>query len=277
MKLQGKTAIITGGSRGIGKVIAEFFVREGANVVIAARSLDELKGAQAEMGQNGALGKIEIASTDVSRKTDVRALVRKAVDRFGTVDILVNAAGVYGAIGTVAEVDLEKWKATFDINLFGAVNVIQEVLPIFIEKKQGKIINFSGGGDGPLPHFSAYNTSKVAVARFTETLAEEVRGYGISANVVAPGPVNTHILEDALDAGEKLVGKEMYAKLKKQKAEGGVSPEKAAELCVFLASSDSDGLSGKLVSAVWDDWKSWDAAKMREIMNSNKFTIRRTS
>jgi NAD(P)-dependent dehydrogenase (short-subunit alcohol dehydrogenase family) len=280
MKLQGKTAIITGGSRGIGKTIAEFFVREGANVLIAARSEQELIAVQTDLAKTAADAKngarVEICVTDVAKKIDAKALVKKAIDCFETFDILVNAAGVYGAIGTVAEVDFEKWKTAFDINLFGTVNVIQEVLPVFMEKKQGRIINFSGGGDGAFPHFSAYSSSKIAVVRFTETLAEEIKEYGITVNAIAPGAVNTKFLDEALKAGADRVGKDFYEKLKKQKDEGGVGPDKAAELCVFLASGESGVLSGKMISAVWDDWKSWDAGKVKELMDSPKLNIRRT-
>jgi NAD(P)-dependent dehydrogenase (short-subunit alcohol dehydrogenase family) len=106
-------------------------------------------------------------------------------------------------------------------------------------------------------------------------LAEEAKENHIDINVIAPGAVNTKILDDALAAGEKAVGKERYAAMLKQKEEGGASAEKAAELCVFLASGASDGLSGKFLSAVWDDYKSWDAKKIKEIMASDAYTLRR--
>jgi NAD(P)-dependent dehydrogenase (short-subunit alcohol dehydrogenase family) len=280
MKLQGKTAIITGGSRGIGKTIAGFFVREGANVLIAARSKDELASAQTELAQVGvqakSSGRVEIYTADVSKKEEAKAIVKATIHAFQDVHILVNAAGVYGAIGAIADVDFETWKRAFEANIFGTMNVIQEVLPIFMKKNEGKIINFSGGGDGAFPYFSAYSASKIAVVRFTEALAEEVKAYGIMANAIAPGAVNTKFLDEALSAGEPRVGKVFYEKLQKQKEEGGVSPEKAAELCVFLATGESGILSGKMISAVWDDWKSWDAAKIKELMESPKLTMRRT-
>jgi NAD(P)-dependent dehydrogenase (short-subunit alcohol dehydrogenase family) len=273
MKLKGKIAVITGGSRGIGKAVAQLFCQNGAELMLSARSTDELTKAKTELQKVG--GNVEVCSADVSRRKDVNALIRKAVDIFGRIDVLVNAAGVYGAIGPVTGVDCEKWRKTFDTNLFGMFSVIQEALPIFMKHRSGKIINFSGGGDGPLPHFTAYSTSKAAVVRFTETLAEEIKGYGIAVNAIAPGAVNTQILEDALNAGEELVGRELYAKFRKQKEEGGVSPLKAAELCLFLASNDSNGLSGKFLSAVWDDWKEWDENKIKEIMATDRFTLRR--
>jgi len=290
MKIIGKTAIITGGSRGIGKAVAAAFLRNGANVMLAARSRDELVAAQSELAakrielnkenaQNG--GSVAVFVTDVSRRADVAALVKKTVATFGGVDIVVNAAGAYGAIGPVATVDVEEWKKTFDINLFGTFNVIQEVLPLFIRSGTAsahkKIINFSGGGDGPLPSFSAYNASKVAIVRLTETLAKELAEQNIDVNAVAPGPVNTKILEDGLAAGEKMIGKEMYEKFLKQKHDGGVPPEKAAELCVFLASSDSDGLSGKLVSAIYDNWNEWTKDDIIKLMASDKLNLRRVN
>jgi NAD(P)-dependent dehydrogenase (short-subunit alcohol dehydrogenase family) len=273
MLLKGKKAIITGGSRGIGKAIAAAFLREGAEVMIAARSSEELAGAQKEL-ETIAKG-VHTHPVDVSSEGDARALVAAAVKEMGGVDILVNAAGIYGPIGPSSVVGVEKWRNTFEVNLFGAFYMFREVAPLMAKTGKGKIINFSGGGDGPLPNFSAYNSSKAAIVRLTETLAEEVKQYHIDVNAIAPGPVNTQILEDALAAGEKATRKEFYEKLVAQKKEGGVPPEKAAELCVFLASSASDGLTGKFLSAVWDDYKHWDKAKIVEIMKSDKFTLRR--
>lgn len=281
MKLTGKISIITGGSRGIGRAVAEAFLLNGASVMLSARSREELMATKKELEETG--GHVEIFPADVSKKHEVAELVKYTVATFGTVDIVVNAAGVYGAIGAVATVNAEEWKKTFDINLFGTFNVIQEVLPIFVAREGGvgighkKIINFSGGGDGPLPSFSAYNASKVAIVRLTETLAKELTGQNIDVNAIAPGAVNTKILDDGLAAGVDVIGKEMYAKLLKQKQEGGVPAEKAAALCVYLASSDSDGLSGKLVSAVWDKWSEWGKDDIAELMVGDKLTLRRVN
>lgn len=279
MKLSGKVAIITGGSRGIGKAVAGAFLREGANVMLAARSRDELAAAKENLANIG--GRVEVLATDVSKREEVAALIKSTVDAFGAIDVVVNAAGTYGAIGSLASVDPEGWERTFDVNLFGTANVIREALPALSRSKggpkRGKIINFSGGGDGPLPHFSAYSTSKVAIVRLTETLAKELVDQAVDVNAVAPGAVNTKILEDALAAGEAAVGKEMYAKLLKQKEEGGVGPEKAAALCVFLASADSDGLSGKLLSAVWDKYNGWTRADIERFMKGDMLTLRRVN
>lgn len=273
MVLKNKVALITGGSGGIGKAISRAFLREGAKVMLAARSVDKLLAAKNELSED--FKGVEIYKADVVRSTDVKNLVKKTLKIFGKIDILVNAAGIYGPIGSSLDVDFDKWKQTFEINVFGTFNLMQRVLPIMIKKGRGKIINFSGGGDGPFPRFSAYNSSKAAVVRLTETMAAEVKDYHIDINAIAPGPVNSRFLQQALEAGEEAVGKKRYQALLKQKNEGGVPPEKAANLCVFLASSASDGLTGKFLSAVWDDWKNWDKNKIAQIMKSDKYTLRR--
>ena len=125
------------------------------------------------------------------------------------------------------DVNFDEWKKTYEINVFGTFRMIQRVLPIMMKNGGGKIINFSGGGDGPLPRFSAYNSSKVSIVRLTETLAAEMKEYKIDINAIAPGPVNTKFLDDALSAGDEKVGKDRYGELVKQKEEGGAPAEKS--------------------------------------------------
>jgi 3-oxoacyl-[acyl-carrier protein] reductase len=270
--LENKAVIITGGSRGIGYAIAEAYLKEGARVCLAARGKEELRAASDELR---GLGEAEVCPADVSRAGDVKTLVATALRAFGRVDVLVNGAGIYGPIGPSEEVDFEKWKETFAVNVFGAFRMMQEVIPHMRAQTSGKIINFSGGGDGPLPRFSAYHASKGAIVRLTETIAAEVKDCGIEVNCLAPGAVNTKFLDEALAAGEEKVGKERYEKLLKQREEGGVPPEKAAGLCVFLASDASDGLTGRFLSAVWDEYAKWGPREIAEIMKTDRYTLRR--
>ncbi len=275
MILKNKTALITGGSRGIGKAVALAFLREGARVMLVARSEEELLAAKKEFKKN--FDQVDICRADVSSPNDVAILLKTMIRVFGEPDVLVNAAGIFGPIGPLEGIDFDAWKKTFDVNVFGIFKMIQAVAPIMRKNGYGKIINFGGGGDGPLPRFSAYSASKGAVARLTETVAAELKDGRIDVNAIAPGPVNTKFLDDALAAGEKAVGTEQYKKLLQQKEEGGTPPEKAAELCVFLASNASDGLTGKVVSAKWDDWKNWDKERIEKITNSDIYTLRRTT
>ena len=275
MKLKNKTALVTGGSRGIGLAIARAFLREGARVMLAARSEEELNVAHRDLSGEFGEARVAICTTDVSRGEDVEKMIAETLRSFSRIDVAVNAAGIYGPIGPSEKADFEAWKRTFEINLFGTFKVFQEVAPHMMKQRKGKIINFSGGGDGPFPRFSAYSASKVSVVRLTETLAAEMKGYGVDVNAIAPGGVNTLFLDQAIAAGEDAVGKEQYVKFLKQREAGGVSPDGAAELCVFLASDASDGLSGRFISAVWDDWRNWDKQKIGEIMASERLVLRR--
>lgn len=273
MILKDARILVAGGGRGIGKTITRFLLKEGARVVISSRSKEELEASRAELEKISR--SVYACAADVSQAIEASRLVRETISTLGGVDVLINAAGIYGPIGFSAKIDIGQWKKTFEINLFGTFMMFQSVAPFMMKEKKGKIVNFSGGGDGPLPNFSAYNASKAGVVRLTETLAAEMKEYGIDINSIAPGPVNTRFLDDALAAGESLVGHKRYEELLKQKKEGGVPPERAAELCVFLASHASDGLTGKLLSPVWDDWKKWDKEKISEIMSSDIYTLRR--
>lgn len=272
MKLKNRVAIITGGSGGIGQDIARAFLKEGAVVVLAARKENDLAQAENELRT---FGTVSACQCDVSKSDEVLNLVETTIKRHDRIDIVVNAAGVYGPIGPLEKVDFEKWKQTFDVNLFGTFDLIRQTVPHMKKQGGGKIINFSGGGDGPLPNISAYSASKFAVLRLTETLAAELRGTNIDINAIAPGAVITKLFEQGLAAGKEALGEETYAKLIQQKESGGVSPELAANLCVFLASADSDGLSGKFLSAAWDKWQEYDADKIRQLMGTDALTSRR--
>ena len=142
------------------------------------------------------------------------------------------------------------------------------------KNKHGVIINFVGGGEGAYPNFSSYVAAKGGIARFTETVAAELKDDGIWVNAIAPGAVNTKFLDDIISAGPEKSGKETYEKSIKQKESGGVSPEKAAALCVFLASEKAQGLTGKIFSAVWDSYGTFPE-HIKEIMSSDVYTMRR--
>ena len=231
--LKNKKAVITGGNRGIGKTIATEYLKNGAEVFLLARSVDELNETQKELA---ALGNIWIMAADVSRPDDVRRVASEVAKTFGTIDILVNAAGVYGPIGSVTDVDPEEWKKTIDINLFGTFLCVHFFAPLIKNNKNGSIINFVGGGEGAYPNFSSYVSAKGGIARFTETVAEELKDLGVDVNAIAPGAVNTKLLDDLVKAGPEKAGKANYERALQQKASGGVSPQKAAALCLFLAS-----------------------------------------
>ena len=270
--LKNKVSIITGGSMGIGKAIALAFAKEGSHLVLASRTKSHLEATKQELEGFGP--RVEIFRADVSQEKEIQSLANFTLKEFGDINILVNCAGIYGPIGFITDLDAKKWLETIEINLFGTFLCIKAVLPTMMKNKKGKIINLSGGGAvSPFPRFSAYSASKASVVRLTETLAEEVKEYNIDINAIAPGSVNTRLLDQVLVTGEA-AGKDFMAKAIKQNQEGGVTPEKVAELAVFLASSKADGLSGRLISLLWDSWREIPQ-HLPEIMSSDIYTIRR--
>ena len=276
MKLAGRNAIITGANRGFGFEIAKKFVEEGASVAICGRDANQVGCAVRDLqnltnSEQTVLG----LSIDVSKEEDVKQMIDTTLYKLGRVDIVINNAGVYGPKGLIEDVDSEEWVAAININLLSVFFMCKGILPHMKKNNAGKIINLSGGGaTAPLPRISAYAASKAAVVRLTETLAEECREYAIDINAVAPGALNTRLLEEILEAGPDAVGKAFYEKALKQKASGGTPLNLGAELCVYLASPASNGITGKLISAPWDPWH--NLAQYREdLRNSDIYTLRR--
>ncbi len=272
--MQGTIAVITGGGRGIGEAVALAFAGEGAAVVLASRTASELARVEAKVRAAG--GTAVAIPTDVSSPADVSRLVQGAVDAHGRVDVLVNAAGIPGPVGPLWDADPEDWKRTVEVNLFGTFLCCRAVLPHMIARRRGKIVNFSGGGAAsPLPRMAAYGASKAAVVRLTETLAEEVQPFNIAVNAIAAGMVDTHLQDSVLAAGT-LAG-DQFARVRRlrETGEGGVPPELPAALALWLASDDSHGLTGKLISAPYDGWRGWDERRIFALKGSPWFTLRR--
>jgi 3-oxoacyl-[acyl-carrier protein] reductase len=274
MKLINKVAVITGANRGLGETIAQAYAREGANLLLAAREAELLQTVAASLPRS-ADQRIEWQTADISKPEEVTALANQALELFGRIDILVNNAGVYGPIGFFEEVDWQEWCDAININLFGTVAMTRAVVPTMKKQSAGKIINLSGGGaTAPLPRFSAYAASKAAVVRLTETMAHELASFNIDVNAIAPGALNTRLLDQVLEAGPEQAGEDFYRRSLKQREEGGAPLEVGADLAVFLASNESNGISGRLISAIWDDWKNFPQ-DLDRLKSSDVFTLRR--
>jgi NAD(P)-dependent dehydrogenase (short-subunit alcohol dehydrogenase family) len=274
--LTGRYALITGANQGLGLSIAQAYVAAGAAVLLCARDESKLQQAQQAVSALAVPGQqVEIQAADVSKEDDVKHLAEYAFAIFPRLDILVNNAGVYGPKGKIEDVDWQEWVKAIEINLFGSILMCRALLPHFRKNNYGKIIQLSGGGaTNPLPYLSAYAASKAAVVRFIETLAGEVQESHIDVNAIAPGALNTRLLDEVLEAGPEKVGQGFYERSLKQKSEGGAPLEKGAALAVFLASAASDGISGKLISAIWDPWE--HLAEHREpLQKTDIYTLRR--
>lgn len=276
--LKGKIAIITGANQGLGLQIAKKYASSGANIMLCARNADLLEIATLEVAKlTGPGQKVVCRATDVSIESDVKRLVFETLSQLGGCHILVNNAGVYGPKGEIEHIDWADWIRAIEINLFGSILMSRAVLPHFKMQRYGKIIQLSGGGaTSPMPRLSAYAVSKAAIVRYAETLAEEVRGTGIDVNAIAPGALNTRMLDEVLAAGPDKVGKDFYERSLQQKEKGGAGLLKGANLALFLASSQSDGITGKLISAIWDKWLEWPN-HLDQLSASDAYTLRRIS
>ena len=270
-----RVAIITGASQGMGLGIAEAYLAAGANVVLCARTADDLDAERKRLAASYGTGRIITQVADVAVTSDIDALFELTLSTFGRLDILVNNAGTYGPMGSIETVDWDAWVKAIGINLTGNVYCARKAVPIFKAQRFGKIIFLSGGGaTSPLPGISAYAASKAAIVRFMETLALELREWRIDVNAVAPGVLMTRLTDELLAAGPARVTPALFERMAKLKKEGGTSLDIPASLCVYLASAASDGLTGRLISAPWDPWPFAPGALV-DIVETDIYTLRR--
>jgi NAD(P)-dependent dehydrogenase (short-subunit alcohol dehydrogenase family) len=274
-ELSGRKAIVTGASQGLGLAIARAYVTAGASVMICGRDAATLNAAKEGLiALAGDRARVAAETADVAKREDVERVVQRTIDAFGRIDILANNAGVYGPLGAIEEIDWDEWVSAIEINLLGSVLFCRAVTPHFKENRRGKIIQLSGGGaTNPLPRISAYAASKAAIVRFAESLAEELREWNVDVNSIAPGALNTRLLDEVLAAGPERVGAGFFERSLKQKESGGAGLDRGAELAVFLASDASNGITGKVISAVWDPFSEFP--DRLDDLETDIYTLRR--
>ena len=275
MKLDGQVAVITGAGRGIGRAIALAYAREGAKLALAARSESELQEAVSAVSELNA--EAIALPTDVTSPEETELLVGKVVDHFGRIDVLVNNAGISGPVGPLQGNDIADWVNTINVNLTGTFLVCRAIIPVMLNQSAGKIINLSGAGaTNAWSNMSAYCSSKAAVVRLTEVLAQELDGRGITVNALGPGSVHTsmwdRMTEQAADAGADFI----HQLGLRVTSGGGASIDECAELAVWLASDESEALTGRLISAATDDFRGLPP-RIAEIMAGDAYTLRRVA
>jgi 3-oxoacyl-[acyl-carrier protein] reductase len=239
-KLSGSIAIVTAAGQGIGEAIARTFAGAGAAVAVVDINLVEAKRVGAEIEAAG--GTALVLQADVTRSKEVTAMVQAVLDRFGTVDILVNAAGGFHRLAPITDITDEEWERVIDLNLKTAFFCARSVTPIMAEKKKGRIISIaSGAGTAPNPYapsYLPYGAAKAGVIGFTKLLARDLGAYGITVNAVSPGTTLTPRVKKVRDA-------ESIGRIASQNPmKCLVEPADTAEAVLFLASNEARYITG---------------------------------
>lgn len=268
-----KNLLITGGTSGIGLEIIRKLADQNVNILTCARSKKKLVQIKKEFKE------IKIFKCDVSKESNVKKLFDFSKKNFKSIDIIINAAGIYGEIEKIENSNFKRWKKAIEVNFFGTYLICKYFIPLLKVSKVKKIINFSGGGAfNSFPNYSAYATSKAALVRFSETLASEVKKDKILVNCIAPGFVATPLHKATISAGSKKAGKKFLAFTKKKLKENSVPIEVPVKCVEFLISSKSKNLTGKTISASFDEWHTKKFQnKISSYNKSDIFTMRRVN
>ena len=256
--------VISGTSSGIGHALAQHLISAGHDVWGLARR-SQKTGEQ-----------FRASRCDVSDWRSVERTAREIGAAWLYLDALVCCAGMQGVIGPAMTVPPADWAGTVHTNLDGTYFTVRAFFEMLRRApRRGRVICFSGGGaSAPRENFSAYGVAKTGIVRLVETLAVEWRALPVDINAVAPGAINTSMTEQVVHAGAGAAGKKEFAAAKKQLETGGQSLDKVIGLVEFLLSPAADGLSGKLISAQWDDWARF-ADQREALMKSDVYTLRR--
>lgn len=235
-ELEGKVALVTGGSRGIGKAIARAYAREGARVHICARRESALEAAASEIRAQG--GELSWCAADVTRARDVKRMVKEVRERYGALHVLVNNASILGPREPIANYPLAAWEAVVKVNLTGLFMVTKEALKLMMPQREGSIINLSSGvGRAGRAGWGAYASSKFGVEGLTQVLADEVKDWNIRVNAVNPGATRTEMRAEACPEEDPMTLP---------------TPDAITGVFVYLASAESVGTTGKSFDA--RDW-----------------------
>ena len=267
---------ISGATSGLGLRIAEHFVKKGKSVVFCARSEASVEATNRHLKNLADKNQMIMSySNDVSNR-DTTIKMFETLQEFDiNIGVLICNAGIIGPIDRLLDNNIEDWELAFNVNLYGTLNLIIQVLPSMISQKKGRVIHISGGGaTSPLYGMSSYAASKAAAVRLIETLALEYEDSGVTFNSLSPGMLKTKLLDQMLDAGPDRIGGNLFTKSLAKSESPNDSTTQAVNLIDFLASEASFGITGKLISAEWDNWAEWPS-HLREIKNSDLYTLRR--
>jgi NAD(P)-dependent dehydrogenase (short-subunit alcohol dehydrogenase family) len=268
-----QVALITGGGRGLGRAFAEALAQAGATVAIVARSEDQLRDTAQTIEQAG--GRALIFAADVTDRQAIEQVVAEIEQHLGRIDLLINSAGSFRALGSITEIDPDDWWREVEINVRGTFLCTRAALPGMLARGRGRIINIaSAAGLRALPTTSAYCLSKTAVIRFSESLALEHGDRGVCAFAMHPGTVRTPLtnyIVESDEIGQRAPWVQQWFQQLYQ--DGGDTPiQRSVELLLFLASGKADALSGRFIDV--DDDLDALVQQAEAIQRDDLFTLR---
>lgn len=272
--MNNRWVLITGASRGLGLHLVGRFWSSGWNVALVSRDCETLSKVVKSL-PNRPNQSTMVFSCDFSKASAISRLIGELKTHLPRLDALINNAAIHGPIGPLCGSSMDKWNEAIQVNLLAPVTLCHGLIDLMSRFGGGSIINLSGGGaTGPRANFTAYASSKVALVRFSETLSQEVSSQHIRVNCISPGPMKTALLEEVVTSGVDASGELEFSVAENTLAGGGTSMDKVADLALFLAGKTGAAISGKLISAIWDNWAIWPE-RSEELKKSDVYTLRR--
>lgn len=272
--MNGNWVLITGASRGLGLHLVNRFWNSGWNVALVARDSVALSKVGASLPRRPNQSTMVFAC-DFTDPNAVDQLICELKAHLPRLDALINNAAVHGPIGPLLGNSMDKWSDAIQVNLLAPVALCHGLIDLMARFGGGSIINLSGGGaTGPRENFTAYASSKVALVRFSESLALEVGSQHIRVNCISPGAMKTALLEEVVSCGVDVSGEREFLVAQNTLAGGGASMDRVADLALFLTGDTGSAISGKLISAIWDNWILWPQHSY-ELKMSDAYTLRR--
>lgn len=269
-----RSVLITGATQGLGAHFARRFWDAGYNLALSGRNSAGLESMVDSLGFRDNQFAL-VFTEDLADEKAVERLFYAVSKQLPSLNVLINNAAIQGPIGPVWDNDWSEWQKTLQVDLLAPVALCRKFAPFMAKNGGGSIINVSGGGaTGPRANFTAYATAKAGLVRFSETLADEACSENVRVNCIAPGAMQTSMLAEVLERGAEVAGEREYSLAGKVFSEGGASMDRVADLALFLASDESKGITGKLISAIWDRWEDWPQ-HLEALSNSDAYTLRR--
>lgn len=274
-EIKKKTVFISGGTQGLGLKLVEGYIKNNYLVISGSSNERNINHATEFLNKKKYNEKDFIFyKFDLSDRDKLSHLLNELFKE-NLFTALISNAAILGTAGNSEDIELIEFEKVFSVNFFGTIFLINKFIEHFKRVGGGKIVQISGGGaTSPLPYLTPYGCSKAAIARYIESISVEVKKFQIFLNCIAPGILDTNMLDRTLEFGSKKIGEEYFNHMKNAKESGGSNIDLSVDLSLFLTSENSGELTGKLISSKWDNWKIFNS-NLKKLIETDIYTIRR--